>query len=70
MIVGPACCAAAARASLLAERRGVPLISWACSADYLSDKVRSCWMVALVFFCPLSRKHENKQFLVPGFHFL
>lgn len=39
MIVGSACCASAARASVLAEQRGVPLISTACSADSLSDKV-------------------------------
>ncbi|CAN0551938.1 unnamed protein product, partial [Laminaria digitata] len=39
LIVGPACCSAAATASVLAARRGVPVISWACSADFLSDKV-------------------------------
>lgn len=39
LLIGPACCAAAARASVLAEARGVPLVSWACSANYLSDKV-------------------------------
>lgn len=40
IILGPSCCSAAAVASALARRRGVPVISWACSADYLLDKAR------------------------------
>lgn len=39
-IVGPACCSSAAVAGVLAGGRGVPVISWACSAQFLSDKVR------------------------------
>lgn len=39
LIVGPACCSSAAAASALAARKGVPVVSWACSAAHLSDKV-------------------------------
>ncbi|CBN74841.1 Tyrosine kinase specific for activated (GTP-bound) p21cdc42Hs [Ectocarpus siliculosus] len=39
LIVGPACCSSAAAASALAARRGVPVVSWACSAAHLSDKL-------------------------------
>ncbi|CAM9285282.1 unnamed protein product [Ectocarpus sp. 13 AM-2016] len=39
LIVGPACCSSAAAASALAARRGVPIVSWACSAAHLSDKL-------------------------------
>lgn len=57
IIVGPACCSAAARASLLAERRGVPVISWACSADFLSDKVD----YELRFLTSLGRKVARSE---------
>lgn len=49
VIVGPVCCQAAAVASMLAHRRGVPVISWGCSAEYLSDKV--CAMIYTVLYC-------------------
>ncbi|CAN0390407.1 unnamed protein product, partial [Hapterophycus canaliculatus] len=38
LLVGPTCCSAATSASVLAARRGVPLVSWGCSASHLSDK--------------------------------
>ena len=54
VIVGPACCSSATAASLVAARKGIPLISWACSAEHLSDKVRGLLHVVMRVLLPMA----------------